>query len=32
LNRLRVAAIVRDYGLHDRAQAPEDSQQAHGGL
>lgn len=29
--RLRVAAIVRDYGLHDRAQAPEDSRQAHGG-
>lgn len=23
--RLRVAAVVRDYGLHDRAQAPADS-------
>lgn len=23
--RLRVAAVVRDYGMHDRAQAPADS-------
>ena len=23
--RLRVAAVLRDYGLHDRAQAPADS-------
>ncbi len=23
--RLRVAAVVRDYGLHDRAQVPDDS-------
>lgn len=28
--RLRVAAVVRDYGLHDRAQAPEDSRAVHG--
>lgn len=29
--RLRVAGIIRDYGLHDRAQAPGDSKAAHGG-
>lgn len=29
--RLRVAEVVRDYGLHERAQAPEDSRRAHGG-
>ncbi len=29
--RLRVAAVLRDYGLNDRAQAPEDSRDAHGG-
>ena len=28
--RLRVAAVVRDYGLHDRDQAPLDSRDAHG--
>jgi heme-degrading monooxygenase HmoA len=28
--RLRVAAVVRDYGLHDRAEAPKDSRVAHG--
>ena len=28
--RLRVAAVVRDYGLHDRAQAPADSRSVHG--
>ena len=28
--RLRVAAVVRDYGLHDRAQAPVDSRRVHG--
>ncbi len=28
--RLRVATVVRDYGLHDRAQAPEDSRSVHG--
>ncbi len=25
--RLRVAQVLRDYGMHDRAQAPEDSLQ-----
>ena len=29
--RLRVAEVRRDYGLSDRAQAPDDSRQAHGG-
>jgi heme-degrading monooxygenase HmoA len=29
--RLRVAQVLRDYGLNDRAQAPEDSRTAHGG-
>lgn len=28
--RLRVAAVVRDYGMHDRAQAPADSRALHG--
>ena len=28
--RLRIAHVVRDYGLHDRAQAPEDSRAKHG--
>ena len=28
--RLRVAAVVRDYGMHDRAQAPADSRTVHG--
>ena len=27
--RLRVAGVVRDYGLHERAEAPEDSLLAH---
>jgi len=27
--RLRVAEVVRDYGLNDRAQAPKDSRDAH---
>jgi heme-degrading monooxygenase HmoA len=27
--RLRVAAVVRDYGMMDRAQAPADSRAAH---
>lgn len=27
--RLRVAAVLRDYGLQERAQAPEDSLAAH---
>ena len=28
--RLRVAAVLRDYGLNDRAEAPADSRAAHG--
>ena len=28
--RLRVAQVLRDYGMNDRAQAPDDSRQAHG--
>ena len=28
--RLRVATVIRDYGMHERAQAPEDSRAAHG--
>ncbi|WP_038051376.1 antibiotic biosynthesis monooxygenase [Thioalkalivibrio sp. ALJ1] len=28
--RLRVAEVVRDYGLYDREQAPGDSRNAHG--
>lgn len=28
--RLRVAHVVRDYGLHDRAEAPDDSKAIHG--
>ncbi|MGZ5199966.1 MAG: antibiotic biosynthesis monooxygenase family protein [Telluria sp.] len=28
--RLRVAAVMRDYGLHDRAEAPPDSRAVHG--
>lgn len=27
--RLRVAAVVRDYGMSEREQAPEDSRRAH---
>lgn len=27
--RLRVTAVIRDYGMSDRAQAPEDSRLAH---
>lgn len=27
--RLRVAAVIRDYGLNDRCEAPEDSNTAH---
>jgi heme-degrading monooxygenase HmoA len=27
--RLRIAAVARDYGLHDRQQAPDDSRRAH---
>jgi len=29
--RLRVAEVLRDYGLSDRAQAPDDSRKVHGG-
>lgn len=29
--RLRVAGVIRDYGLDEREQAPEDSRQRHGG-
>ena len=28
--RLRIAAVVRDYGMHDRDQAPADSRSIHG--
>ncbi len=27
--RLRVAAVIRDYGMHDRADAPQDSRAVH---
>lgn len=27
--RLRIASVVRDYGLHERAQAPADSRERH---
>ncbi|MEO8038805.1 MAG: antibiotic biosynthesis monooxygenase [Betaproteobacteria bacterium] len=29
--RLRVASIIRDYGMTDRREVPEDSRDAHGG-
>jgi heme-degrading monooxygenase HmoA len=29
--RLRVAQVIRDYGMNDRTEAPVDSRQAHGG-
>jgi heme-degrading monooxygenase HmoA len=29
--RLRVAGVVRDYGMHERAQVPNDSRSVHGG-
>lgn len=28
--RLRIAAVIRDYGMENREQAPDDSQEAHG--
>ncbi|HEX9842524.1 MAG TPA: antibiotic biosynthesis monooxygenase [bacterium] len=28
--RLRIAGVIRDYGMHDRAQAPADSRGRHG--
>jgi heme-degrading monooxygenase HmoA len=30
--RLRVAQVLRDYGLHERSQAPDDSRDHHGGI
>ncbi len=30
--RLRVASVLRDYGMHERAQAPEDSRATHDGM
>ena len=27
--RLRIAGVIRDYGMNDRAQAPQDSKTAH---
>ena len=27
--RLRIASVIRDYGMFDRAEAPRDSQEAH---
>ena len=30
--RLRVAAVIRDYGLNERAEAPADSRAAHEGV
>jgi heme-degrading monooxygenase HmoA len=29
--RLRIASVIRDYGMNDRAQAPADSKTAHTG-
>ena len=29
--RLRVAGVIRDYGMHDRDQAPDDSRAVHDG-
>jgi heme-degrading monooxygenase HmoA len=28
--RLRVASVIRDYGMHERVEAPEDSRLVHG--
>lgn len=28
--RLRIASVIRDYGIHDRAEAPKDSLALHG--
>ena len=28
--RLRVAAVMRDYGMHERGDAPQDSREVHG--
>jgi heme-degrading monooxygenase HmoA len=29
--RIRVASLIRDYGMRERAQAPQDSRRKHGG-
>jgi heme-degrading monooxygenase HmoA len=29
--RLRVASVIRDYGMNDREQVPDDSRRVHGG-
>ena len=29
--RLRIASVLRDYGMNERAEAPEDSQAVHAG-
>jgi heme-degrading monooxygenase HmoA len=29
--RIRVASVIRDYGMRERAQAPQDSRRKHGG-
>lgn len=29
--RLRVVSVIRDYGMHERDEAPADSKQVHGG-
>ncbi|MBV8963323.1 MAG: antibiotic biosynthesis monooxygenase [Hyphomicrobiales bacterium] len=28
--RLRIAGVIRDYGMHERGEAPSDSRSAHG--
>jgi len=28
--RLRICSVIRDYGMHERAEAPGDSRRAHG--
>lgn len=28
--RLRIAGVIRDYGMHDRERAPQDSRSVHG--
>jgi hypothetical protein len=28
--RLRIASVIRDYGMNDRAQVPKDSKAVHG--
>ncbi len=31
IERLRVAGVIRDYGMHERVQAPDDSRAVHDG-